>query len=269
MDTIENEITQKLKDYAKSINIDIFGIAGVDKLNERGRHGRRPQDIYPGCEAIIVFGIGILDTYSKVFNASLNPKIKDDQKNCLPAILLKLQTAKLRSYIRKKGYHSLDNTSSPLACGINEVRAFQQAGLGYVGESGNAISEKYGPRMVLGVILTNAPLILDLPFNENKCGECQICKTFCISKNIIGEGYSNPTNCVASTGNPDNQLLFSLNGYYICDMCHRKCPQGRFKFSSEECQGTWWDIMDRHERIPIAQYSTRRLSKGSSNLDEK
>ena len=250
--TLPVVLTKELREYAAALDVDLFGIAAVEGLNRNGRPGKRPQDLHQECTAVVVFGIGLLDSFCKVFNASPDPRIGENPKDALPYLHKKLLMAHLCSFLRRRGYAALDGESGSLE-GIDEVRAFREAGLGYVGKSGNAISEKYGPRMVLGAILTNAPLLADAPYTDFRCGACTNCTEFCMSGNLMGDGFSDPRMCVALTGTSKGQLLYSVNGYAICDMCQRKCPQGAIKFPPEECRGSWWDIKHRHDASPLAR----------------
>lgn len=53
------------------------------------------------------------------------------------------------------------------------------AGLGSIGRSTMLIHPKYGPRVVIGVVLTSAPFEPDNPMEEQYCTECGVCGRLC------------------------------------------------------------------------------------------
>lgn len=60
-----NQLTKEIKAYAENQEIDIFGIADVKMINEHARKGRRPQDLYPSAKAVLIFGCGMADPFSR------------------------------------------------------------------------------------------------------------------------------------------------------------------------------------------------------------
>jgi epoxyqueuosine reductase QueG len=55
------------------------------------------------------------------------------------------------------------------------------AGLGRVGWSGNLVTEKYGARVLLNSIITDAELKPDKIMEENPCNKCKLCEKACQS----------------------------------------------------------------------------------------
>ncbi len=69
--------------------------------------------------------------------------------------------------------------------------AARLAGLGWIGKNGLFISEKYGPAVRLGTILTNMPLrVNEKPAIPSKCADCNICVSACPAMAISGEEWS-------------------------------------------------------------------------------
>lgn len=63
------------------------------------------------------------------------------------------------------------------------------AGLGWIGKSCNLVTEAAGPRLRLGTVLTDAPLLADAP-GESKCGSCTLCAEACPAGAIAGKPFS-------------------------------------------------------------------------------
>ena len=66
--------------------------------------------------------------------------------------------------------------------------AARLAGLGYIGKSALFISEKYGPAVRLGTILTDMPFETGTPL-EKDCGDCSLCVHACPAMAIKGVNY--------------------------------------------------------------------------------
>ncbi len=251
------KLTRELKELAAALDIDLFGIARIDALDRYGKPGRRPSDIYPDVQAIVVFATGVLDSISKSYLSSPDNLVAEHASSALSEDM-QLKSLRIRSFLRRRGYYVPEKSQGLLESGIHQRYAFQQAGLGYVGKSQNAVSEKYGPRMFIGTMLTNAPLVPDEPYEQDLCGDCTVCETFCMSKALIGERYFHQRQCESVANSKKQNLYYSLGAWHNCDMCHRVCPRGTVKFPREERRGDWWEIMAEHEGKEIARHSKVR-----------
>ena len=136
--------------------------------------------------------------------------------------------------IQKMGYDYIPVAASQSIGGYTGL--FQHktvarlAGLGGIGKSGLFISKKYGPRVRLGSILTNMPLECGVPFEEDLCGDCNICSTLCPAMAISGKSFS--------LDNPDDTLDRHACSTYmkehfkdigrgvVCGICIKNCPYG-------------------------------------------
>ncbi|MBC2717441.1 MAG: epoxyqueuosine reductase [Desulfobacteraceae bacterium] len=56
-----------------------------------------------------------------------------------------------------------------------------RSGIGHFGLSGNVLTKEYGPNVVLGAIVTSAPMELTdpLPSEDNYCDNCRLCTASC------------------------------------------------------------------------------------------
>lgn len=64
------------------------------------------------------------------------------------------------------------------------------SGLGWVGRSGLVINPEHGPRVSWATVLTDAPLPVDPPVREERCGGCRLCVEHCPSGALTGRRWS-------------------------------------------------------------------------------
>lgn len=105
------------------------------------------------------------------------------------------------------------------------------SGLGWIGRNGLLINPRYGPRLSLVTVLTDAPLEPDFPIEESLCGVCRLCVHLCPSGALSGEEWSreNPfpelidfSKCYSYKANSR-----AVAGKPNCGFCINICPYGR------------------------------------------
>jgi len=139
----------------------------------------------------------------------------------------------LAQYIRNLGYRAYATMNdSALA-----VPLAVQAGLGEVGRHGLLITEEFGPRLRLGKIFTDMPLVPSTPkkFGVTEfCEICDRCASACPPKAIPhGEqndeilNRSNLIGVVKWTTDAEKCFKFWANQNSDCSICIRTCPYNR------------------------------------------
>ncbi|MBS4007774.1 MAG: epoxyqueuosine reductase [Clostridium sp.] len=104
------------------------------------------------------------------------------------------------------------------------------AGLGWIGKSGCLVTQKYGSRVRLGTVLTNAPLPPDKPLDLD-CGNCNLCMKACPAQAIKGVNFT-PDTPLTERLNPElcdqyqNKVRDSF-GKRVCGLCLAACPIGK------------------------------------------
>lgn len=57
--------------------------------------------------------------------------------------------------------------------------AARLSGLGWIGKCALLVTEEYGAAVRLNTVLTDAPLPVDVPTAEGRCGDCEVCVKIC------------------------------------------------------------------------------------------
>nr|WPM93773.1 reductive dehalogenase [uncultured prokaryote] len=139
----------------------------------------------------------------------------------------------IAQYIRNLGYDAIASMNdSALA-----IPLAVQAGLGEVGRHSLLITEEYGPRLRLGKIFTNMPLVVDQPKRfgvKEFCDICQRCSNACPPKAITfaepsreAHSVSNLRGVLKWTTNAEKCFRFWAGQNSDCSICIRVCPYNR------------------------------------------
>ena len=91
------------------------------------------------------------------------------------------------------------------------------AGLGWIGRNNLLVTEKYGCKLALCTVLTNAPLPAD-PAKEipNRCGGCMACVRACPEGALTGEKWTQTT--------PRDEIV-DVYACRLCLKCMQACPK--------------------------------------------
>jgi len=156
------------------------------------------------------------------------------------SILMRLQKRTVR-FLKSRGYRTLaippdsdrkkGTFVSKLYSLFNHKMAATSAGLGWIGKNGLLISPKYGPRLSLATVLTDAPLVSDTPTENSQCHDCNLCMTYCPSQAITGREWSRSIPFVElvrlTACRTHKETKRSTVGKPNCGLCINICPYGR------------------------------------------
>lgn len=143
-------------------------------------------------------------------------------------IITVLKKFKIRYYIPPVAQSNEETLIAPFSfkfAGVN-------AGLGWIGKNGVLITEKYGPRVRLSVILINSDLPMGSPITKSKCPtECNICVNACPYKALTGHKWNIDTKREELI---NYKLCNQKRSLYIkthhrknsCGLCMVSCPIG-------------------------------------------
>ena len=128
-----------------------------------------------------------------------------------------------------------------------------RAGIGWWGKSSNVLVPGVGSLVVLGSVLTNAPLeVEEVNIVEDGCKTCTKCLDGCPTKAIISPGVVDANKCLAwllQASGPFPVEYRELLGdrIYGCDDCQDVCPPNQIrtkKPSPVGADGAWVPILD-------------------------
>ena len=221
-------------------------------LHRQAERRKDPRRIMPAAKSAVV-------TLTNYFHGSANPgRQPGENKNPTPGFSInpglapgvsKAVTSKVAQYAWSSDYHEvLGERLERLAAAIrllspgSQARCYvdagpvperelaQLAGLGWIGKNMMLINPEIGSFTFIGVVLTDADLEPDLPFEADRCGSCQRCLEACPTQAFVGPRNLDARACISYltiehrgefTGAQREQVGDWLFG---CDVCQDVCP---------------------------------------------
>jgi epoxyqueuosine reductase len=199
-------------------------------LNRQAAKRKDPRTIMPGAKAAVV-------TLTNYFHGSADPGPSAQG------------SAKVAQYAWSSDYHDvLRQRLEQLAAEIrllipgSQTRCYidagpvperelaQLAGLGWIGKNMMLIHPEIGSFTFIGVVLTDADLEPDLPFDADRCGTCRRCLDACPTQAFVGPRDLDARACISyltiEHRGEFSVLQASQVGEWVfgCDVCQDVCP---------------------------------------------
>lgn len=213
-----------IKEMAYSLGADVCGIGGIKRFKDSPK-GFHPLDVYSETKSVIVFG--------KQFSASLF-----ETNTNVPYTFVKNKSVKLlddisieiASIIESKGYKAIPipsdepyeywDSENTHGRGILSLKHLAKlSGVGWIGKNTLLINKKYGNRLYLGALITNAELIEDDLISDSCTENCNICLKSCPQSALDGI-TANQKKC-------RELCIYVTDGggfVYGCNICRKVCP---------------------------------------------
>jgi len=107
----------------------------------------------------------------------------------------------------------------------------ERAGVGWWGKNTMLIAPDVGPWMLLGSVLTDAPLAVSEPMKRD-CGTCDACLPACPTGALVAPGVLDANRCLAALAQLPGSIPSAFRSamgdrIYGCDDCLDACPPGR------------------------------------------
>ncbi len=217
-------LTQNVKDYARSIGADLVGIADLKRWKS-APFNRTPMALMPDCTAAIVMGFHYLDACVELGG-------QPDMRFPGPAVSNHIASEhgnyaafKLCKMIEKSGYDALmvpatawwnyrANEASPrgFSADITHYYAACAAGLGEIGWNNLCLTPEFGPRQRFITVVTNAPLVPDPMYDgERLCDGCKLCEKHC-----PGEVFTKESNGTLTVDFGEKAYTFKHKNLWRC-----------------------------------------------------
>ncbi|WKV08677.1 4Fe-4S double cluster binding domain-containing protein [Thermoanaerobacterium sp. CMT5567-10] len=147
-------------------------------------------------------------------------------------------TLKTVLMLEEWGYNALAVPASQSIKELGEYRGLFQhktaatkAGLGWIGKNGLLVTEKYGPRVRLGTVLTDFELDTGKPIETSKCGNCTLCVKSCPAMALHGklwEAGIERKEIVDAQACSEymNKNFKHIGRGSVCGICIKVCPYG-------------------------------------------
>ncbi|MGI6544002.1 MAG: hypothetical protein ACOX44_13275 [Limnochordia bacterium] len=181
-------LTAEFKAFAKSINVDLIGIANIERFADVAAN-RHPSSIFPEAQSVVIIGKRITrGTLRGVEEGTQFSLYSQYGRDWLNNRFLAMCTFKAAEFLEDHGWEAvplpnLPPETPPMGIPVREGQpapnvmidfedAAVRAGVGEIGLCGVLLTPQYGPRQRIQLILTDAPLVPDALLTKAICDRC-------------------------------------------------------------------------------------------------
>jgi epoxyqueuosine reductase QueG len=213
------DLTENVKALALDSGADLIGVADLCRLQGIATH---PPDLLVGFRCAISVGVVLQHNGSNGGGAEETAfsRLDDVSRGA-------------RDHLRERGYRSIEIPPDGRAGSrgdlsrvgaISHKAVARAAGLGWIGRSTLLVTPRFGPRVCLTTLLSDAPLAADYP-TEEMCGTCRRCVEVCPAGALGGQDRNGEwTLDIARCGSWLDRAWYRGE---ICYECMLACPWGR------------------------------------------
>ncbi len=217
---------QILKDRAARAGADLCGIASLDRF-DAAPEGFHPRDILPETRSVIAFARRVPDTVfrlgTKVPYTHADGVVLTEVERLALALVRDLEEAgHLAVAVPSEPYEYWDAETQTGRGILSLKHVAHLAGLGAITRNHLLTNRRFGNRLKLGAILTDALLDADPIDEAPRCPpRCEICRTGCPTQ-AIQEDTVLQKRCRSRAG-------VNAKGYFLyqCHACRSQCPMSK------------------------------------------
>lgn len=220
--------TLTVKSIMNYLGADICGVCELDQAYVYSHIGRGPEPFGTEIELkhkyAIVFAMEM--DLDMIATSPKPPVIVETEKKYVEIAKVSIIVADL---IRRMGYDARAHIAGSNYQAILPPLGWR-AGLGEIGRIGILITEKYGPRVRLGLITTNLPLTPDscrIFGVQNFCKKCKKCANNCPAQAIPYGDKTEENGVLKWILNREGCYRFWRKAGTDCAMCLYVCPYSK------------------------------------------
>jgi epoxyqueuosine reductase len=220
---------QVIKDFIIQSGCDVFGVANIERFKD-APDGFHPGNIFGDAKSVIVYGKQFpKGTYLAESNAPYT-LVRNQLIQFIDNMSLQLSyqlelNGKLAVPVPSSEPYEYWNNERRHGRGILSLKhSAELAGIGRIGKNTLLVNQKFGNRLWLGAVITNAGLEPD-PISKELCPEsCNICIDNCPQNALDG---------ITIDQKKCREICFSSTeggGWLIaCNLCRITCPLSRIQ----------------------------------------
>lgn len=191
----KTKLTEEMRRLLEDLRVPLFGIGSTERFSVLPRN-RRPEALLPGARSVISAAFPVIPSSHDWGLRSVNPaEGKADAWAMIDFVGRRLDLVMYEAarFLLDKGYRVTWQPTFPKMkkedfqtefhpweeeAAVSQVITGYFCGLGSIGLNHLLLTRKYGPRIRLNSIITDAPLI-ESPMSEDLCTRCGRCLAAC------------------------------------------------------------------------------------------
>jgi epoxyqueuosine reductase QueG len=212
-----DQLKRLIKEKSFSWGADLVGFADVNRFVRYKRENRPPEN----ASIVVVLAIWMEDPIMDLWLHLPSWRDQDKPSRAFEDEILRGVSLRLCLLLLREGYWAEPARYEP---GLYLKDAGVFAGLGIIGKNNLLITNKFGPRIRLRALYTNAPLEPDAMLEGlNYCSDCRLCIDACPA-NALKDCKYDIEACLSYCQN--NLKETSKYSVLWCMECTKVCPIG-------------------------------------------
>lgn len=222
-------MSERIKQVGRFLGADLIGISELNQAYVYSHSMARLEGAKQGSEVKLrhryAISVGVEMDYHKI---KASPSHIDAAETGLAYSKVAKTVCQLAAYIRELGYPARAHHMAREQ--VLHVPIAVASGLGELGRLGFLITKEFGPRLRLGTVTTDLPLVPDKPVDigvQDFCERCRKCATNCPSQSIPTEGKTIVRGVEKWQIRPDPCYLYwhsNPKEHGPCAVCIKVCP---------------------------------------------